>query len=60
VVATATPDAVMAAAQMAGVAAFILGRTGGAALTVSGADTISLAELRDVHEGWLPAYMAGP
>ena len=60
VLATAAPDAVIAAAEKAGVAAMALGRTGGAALTVSGADTISLAELRDVHEGWLPAYMAGP
>ncbi len=58
--ATATPDAAMAAAEKAGAPAFVLGRPGGPALTVSGADTISLAELRTAHEGWLPAYMAGP
>ena len=59
VLATAAPDAVMAAAGEAGVAASAIGRTGAAALTVSGADTISLTELREAHEGWLPRYMAG-
>jgi phosphoribosylformylglycinamidine synthase len=66
------PDAakVLAAARDAGVAAAVIGgtvvggtgagSTGGAALTVSGADIISLKELRDVHEGWLPRYMAAP
>jgi hypothetical protein len=28
-------------------------------LIVEGAASISLAELRGVHEGWFPAYMAG-
>ncbi len=59
VLTTAAPDAVTAAADEAGVAASAIGHTGGAALTVTGADTRSLTELREAHEGWLPGYMAG-
>jgi phosphoribosylformylglycinamidine synthase len=28
-------------------------------LIVEGSASISLAELRDAHDGWFPAYMAG-
>jgi phosphoribosylformylglycinamidine synthase len=59
-VATATPGAVIDAAKKAGVPAAVIGRTGGPALTVAGDTPISLDELRDAHEGWLPRYMAGP
>ncbi|MGE4220519.1 MAG: AIR synthase related protein, partial [Alphaproteobacteria bacterium] len=59
-VATAKPDAVLAAAKRAGVPAAAIGRTGGTSLTVDGACTISVAELRAAHEGWLPRYMAAP
>ncbi len=52
------PDAVLKAAGAAGVPAESIGRTGGATLTVPGAKPISLAELREAHEGWLPGYMA--
>ena len=45
-------------AQSAGISAIIIGETGGDALTLAGDDPISLAALRDAHEGWLPAYMA--
>ena len=53
-------DAVVEAAKAAGVAVSKLGRTGGTALTVTGEGTISLSELRDAHEGWLPRFMAAP
>ncbi len=59
-VATTAPDELAAAAWTAGVEAALLGHTGGAELTVLGVGPISVAELRDAHEGWLPAYMAGP
>jgi phosphoribosylformylglycinamidine synthase II len=36
----------------------VLGTTGGDALTVNGGDATSLAEMRAVHEAWLPNYMA--
>jgi phosphoribosylformylglycinamidine synthase subunit PurL len=56
-VAVADADAVLKAAAAAGVPAQVIGRTGGDSLTVDGVYTISLAELRKAHEGWLPAYM---
>jgi phosphoribosylformylglycinamidine synthase len=60
VVTTADPAPIIGAAEEAGVPAAVIGRTGGAALTVTGDTPISLDELRDAHEGWLPRYMAGP
>jgi phosphoribosylformylglycinamidine synthase len=32
---------------------------GGAALAVDGLFTLPLAALRQAHEAWMPAYMAG-
>jgi phosphoribosylformylglycinamidine synthase len=46
-------------AESAGVPCARIGTTGGAALTLSTGHTISVAELRQAHEGWLPAYMSG-
>jgi phosphoribosylformylglycinamidine synthase len=46
-------------AKAAGVPALKIGTTGGSALTLPGSQSISVAELRDAHEGWFPAYMAG-
>jgi phosphoribosylformylglycinamidine synthase len=59
-IATGHPDDVLARAKEAGVPAVVIGRTGGSALTLAGSGTISLAELRNAHEGWLPSYMAAP
>jgi phosphoribosylformylglycinamidine synthase len=50
---------IVARAASVGVPARIVGATGGATLTVAGAGNISLGELSALHEGWLPAYMAG-
>ena len=60
VLATADGAQILAAAEQAGIAAAEIGRTGGVALTVSGTDIISLGDLRNLHEGWLPGYMAAP
>ncbi len=49
---------VLKAASDAGVAANVIGRTGGASLTVAGRNPISVSTLRAAHEGWLPGYMA--
>ena len=54
----AEAEAIMKEAKAAGVSAMIIGETGGDALTLAGSEPISLAALRDAHEGWLPAYMA--
>ena len=42
-----------------GVPVAIIGRTGGDALTVPGMASISLQDLRNAHENWLPRYMSG-
>ena len=55
---TAEPDALLAAARAAGIAARVIGVVGGAALTLPGADAISVAELKAANEAWLPGYMA--
>jgi phosphoribosylformylglycinamidine synthase II len=60
VVTARDPAPVLAAAKAAGAPALVLGRTGGATLTVSRSDATSVAELRAAYEGWLPAYMAAP
>ena len=58
-VAVADPAPVLEAAAAAGIPAQTIGKTQGAALTLSGGHTISLADLRADHEGWMPAYMDG-
>ena len=54
----AEAEAVMNEAKAAGIPAINIGETGGDALTLAGCAPISLAALRDAHEGWLPHYMA--
>jgi phosphoribosylformylglycinamidine synthase II len=46
-------------ATEAGVPVAVIGRTGGDALTVPGMASISLQDLRNAHENWLPRYMSG-
>ena len=53
-------DTVLARADEAGVPARRIGVTGGSELTVGPGHAISLSDLRDAHEAWLPAYMATP
>jgi phosphoribosylformylglycinamidine synthase len=50
-------EAVLKAAEAAGVPAQRIGATGGDGLTLPGGAPISLAMLRAAHENWLPAYM---
>jgi len=57
-VTAADPAPLLAAAEAADVPAESLGTTGGSELTLPGAGPISVARLRQAHEGWLPAYMA--
>ncbi|MEN3951123.1 phosphoribosylformylglycinamidine synthase subunit PurL [Iodidimonas sp. SYSU 1G8] len=60
VLTTASPELVLEQAAVAGVSASVIGVTGGDTLKIGEADAISVAELTQVHEGWLPAYMAVP
>jgi phosphoribosylformylglycinamidine synthase II len=57
-VAPAKLTRVIRRAGRAGVLAQVIGTTGGSRLTVTEGQSISLADLREVHEAWLPAYMA--
>ena len=49
--------AVLELARASGVLARRVGTTGGGALTLDRGNAISLDELAEIHEGWLPAYM---
>lgn len=55
--------AILSAARNADVPALIIGETGGGAVIINQGmnqrGNISLDDLREAHEGWLPAYMAG-
>jgi phosphoribosylformylglycinamidine synthase len=59
---TADPATVLSAARVAGVPVVRVGTVGatgeGAALTLSGAGAISVAQLAAANEAWLPGYMA--
>ncbi|HSK40817.1 MAG TPA: phosphoribosylformylglycinamidine synthase subunit PurL [Arenibaculum sp.] len=52
-------ETVAARATAAGVPVLALGTTGGTTLTVDGEGAISVGDLRQINEAWLPAYMAG-
>jgi phosphoribosylformylglycinamidine synthase len=57
-VTAAQPDKILEAAEKAGVFATVAGRTTGArSLTLDGRNLISIEDLRDANELWLPAYM---
>ncbi|MDB5499421.1 MAG: phosphoribosylformylglycinamidine synthase [Phenylobacterium sp.] len=56
-VATAVSDALLAAAEAAGVPARIVGEAGGEVLARPGLFSLDLTRLRTAHEGWLPGYM---
>ena len=49
----------ISSAKSAGVEAQVIGTVTPSALTLKGYATISLNRLRQAHEDWLPAYMAG-
>jgi len=58
VLAVRDSGALLAAAKAAGVPARRIGRTGGGALVLPGAGSISVDDLRAAHERFLPALMA--
>jgi phosphoribosylformylglycinamidine synthase subunit PurL len=58
-IASGDPDGLIAKAHAAGVHASVAGHAGGDALaSAQGLFSVSLAALREAHEGWMPAYMA--
>jgi phosphoribosylformylglycinamidine synthase subunit PurL len=58
IITTRNSDAVLAAAKTAGITAKKLGQVGGADLVVKG-EKIAVERLRQIHEKWLPDFMAG-
>ena len=58
-IATDAPDAILAAAQAAQLNVAVVGHAGGDAFASTGLFDIPLAKLRETHEAWMPAYMAG-
>ncbi len=57
------PDAVadlLYSASAQGIDAAVIGVTGADSLTLPGDEIVTLDDLRQAHEGWLPGYMAGP
>jgi phosphoribosylformylglycinamidine synthase len=53
-------EEVVERARLLALPARIIGRTGGEAIALKGEGALPLAELRAVHEAWLPGYMAAP
>ncbi|TXN34004.1 phosphoribosylformylglycinamidine synthase subunit PurL [Methylobacterium sp. WL19] len=51
------PD-LLCSANAQGIPASVIGLAGGQDLTLPAGETISVSDLREAHEGWLPTYMA--
>ncbi|GJD39328.1 phosphoribosylformylglycinamidine synthase subunit PurL [Methylobacterium bullatum] len=51
------PD-LLYSANAQGIPASVIGLAGGRDLTLPAGETISVSDLREAHEGWLPTYMA--
>ncbi|MFC6048675.1 AIR synthase-related protein, partial [Methylobacterium hispanicum] len=49
---------ILYSASSQGIDAAVVGVTGSDRLTLPGGETISVADLRQANENWLPAYMA--
>ena len=56
-VATADPDAIVAAGHAHGVNVALVGHAAGQIFTSGGLFSIPMERLRAAHEGWMPAYM---
>ena len=54
-----TAEEIAERARLLALSARIVGRVGGEALTLKGEQPLPLAQLRKVHEAWLPSFMAG-
>jgi phosphoribosylformylglycinamidine synthase len=59
ILAVTNAQALLAAAQAAGVPALLLGQSGGANLELASLGAISIEELSRAHEATLPALMQG-
>jgi len=53
----AVAEEILERARLVGVPGRVIGQASGSGLTLKGETALALAELRAVHEGWLPGYM---
>lgn len=58
VVATASADQIIQAAEKSGIPVATIGKTGGSAISID-ASQVKIADLVSANEAWLPGYMAG-
>lgn len=58
-VTTTQPEKLQEFAKKAGIHASVIGTTGGSALRIPENQGITLSEIKDIHENWLPAFMEG-
>lgn len=58
-VATSHPEQVLAQAAQAGVPAALAGKTSGLTLRIPENQAITISEIANIHESWLPAFMEG-
>lgn len=59
VVATAEPDKVLEWAQKTGIPAQLIGKATGKALRIPENQAITITDIINIHESWLPAFMEG-
>lgn len=59
VLTTAEPEKLLKLARDSGVSAVLAGKTSGTTLRISENQGISIKEISDIHENWLPAFMEG-
>ena len=57
-ISTTNAEAILAAAEKAGVPAIQIGLTGSNAISIVGGNYVELDKIRQTNESWLPDYMA--
>jgi phosphoribosylformylglycinamidine synthase len=56
-IAAPNPDDIIAAAREAGLPVSLVGKAGGTAFAAEGLFSIPMADLREIHEGWMPGWI---
>lgn len=59
VLTTAEPEKLLKLAKESGISAVLAGKTSGTTLRIPENQGISIKEISDIHENWLPAFMEG-
>jgi len=60
IITTSNPEDVLERAEKSGVLATLVGTTGSGELTIGDEHSISVAELKNAHESWMPDFMSHP